>query len=254
MKKKIPYFLILLLVITGCVSHKKEQIKIASATRSLGEAYMAQGNYIAALRELLDAEKIIPLDPFLQYDLGLVYMAREKYDLAESHLKKAIALKNDYTAAQNSLGVVFMKQKKWDAAITLFQKTADNLLYGTPHYPLSNMGWAFLGKDSLKEAEKNFKKALKLNPNFINAIHGLATTYLAQSQISIARQLLDKSILKYPDIPIFHADLAKALEKLGLRKEARQSWQQVIKLAPESELTKEAVNELTRLSSGFDDL
>jgi len=95
---------------------------------------------------------------------------------------------------------------------------------------------------------------LKLNPNFINAIHGLATTYLAQSQISIARQLLDKSILKYPDIPIFHADLAKALEKLGLRKEARQSWQQVIKLAPESELTKEAVNELTRLSSGFDDL
>ncbi len=243
--------MLVLLLITGCASHEKEQIKIATATRSLGEAYMAQGKHIAALRELLDAEKIIPHDPFVQYDLGLVYMAREKYDLAKSHLKKAIVLKNDYSAAQNSLGVVFMKQKKWDAAISLFKKTAGNLLYGTPHYPLSNMGWAYLGKRDLKNAERNCKKALKVKPDFINAIHGLATTYLAKEQITIARQLLDESILKYPDAPILHADLAKTLEALGLQKAAKQSWQQVINLAPENELTKEATKQLKRLSSGF---
>ncbi len=112
MNKKISYFLLLFLIITGCAPHAKEETKIAIATRSLGEAYMAQGKYIAALKELLNAEKMMPQDPFLQYDLGLVYMAREKYDLAESHLKKAVTFKNDYTAAKNSLGVVFMKQKK----------------------------------------------------------------------------------------------------------------------------------------------
>jgi len=248
MKKKMPYFLILLLVITGCASHEKEQIKIANATRSLGESYMAQGNHIAALRELLNAERIMPHDPFLQYDLGLVYMAREKYNLAEIHLKKAVALKNNYTAAQNSLGVAFMKQKRWDAAIPLFQKTADNLLYGTPHYPLSNIGWAFLGKGDLKGAEVNFKKALKIKPDFINAIHGLASVYLAKGQTSLSRQSLEKALIKYPNSAILHADLAKTLEILGLRKEARQSWQQVISLAPESELSEKATKQVSRLS------
>jgi len=253
MNKKITYFLLLIFMITGCASHEKEQIKIATATKSLGEAYMAQGKHIAALKELLDAEKIIPRDPFLQYDLGLVYMARGKYDLAERHLEKAIALKNDYTEAKNSLGIVFMKQKKWDDAISMFQRIADNLLYATPHYPLSNMGWAFLGKGDLKNAEVSFKKALTIKPNFINAIHGLAATYLAQNQITLARQLLDEAILKYPDEPFLHADLAKTLEAQGLPKEATQSWQQVITLVSpaESELKKEAAKQLRRLSSGF---
>ncbi len=240
MNKNMQYFLLVLLIITGCTSHTKEQIKIATTTRSLGEVYMAQGNHIAALKELTNAEKIMPDDPFLQYDLGLVYLACEKYEPAEMHLKKAISLKEDYTAAMNSLGVVLMKQKKWDGAISLFRETADNLLYATPHYPLSNMGWAFLGKGDLMGAEASFKKALKAKPDFINAIHGLATTYLAQGQAHLSRQLLDRSILKYPDAPILHADLARTMEALGDLKMAKKSWQQVIRLAPDSELAEEA--------------
>lgn len=248
MNIKMSYFLLMFLIITGCASHTKEHTKIATATRALGEAYMAQGNYIAALRELLDAEKIIPQDPFLQYDLGLVYMAREKYDLAENHLKKAIVLKNNYTAAQNSLGVVFMKQKEWDTAIALFRKTSTNLLYATPHYPLSNMGWAFLGKGDLKGAEAIFKEALKAKPNFINAIHGLASTYLARGDSRRSKKLIDKAILKYPKAPILHADLAKILEKKGNFQSAMRSWQQVVNLAPGNKLADEAARQLKQLS------
>jgi type IV pilus biogenesis/stability protein PilW len=240
MNKKMPYFLLVLLVITGCASHAKKQTEIATSTRTLGEAYMAQGNHIAALRELLNAEKIIPDDPFVQYDLGLVYMALEKYALAEIHLTKAIAIKNDYTAAMNSLGVVLMKQKKWDAAISLFQKTAGNLVYATPHYPLSNMGWAYLGKGDYMRAETSFKKALKARPDFINAIHGLATTYLTTGRTHSSRQLLDKAISKYPDSPVLHADLARTLEMTGQYYEAKASWKQVIRLAPDSGLADEA--------------
>lgn len=241
MNKKIQSFILALLVISGCAAHTKDQLKIAASTRALGEAYLAQGNPIAALKEFTSAEKITPDDPYLHYDLGLTYLAREKYALAEMHLQKAITLKNNYTAAMNSLGVVLMKQKKWDGAIALFRATADNLLYTTPHYPLSNMGWAFLGKGNFKSAETSFKKALRAKPNFINAIHGLATTYLTGGQTTLARRLLDRSILKYPDAPILHADLAKTLEAQGLKKEACQSWRQVMRLNPEGELGEEAM-------------
>ncbi|WP_212637718.1 tetratricopeptide repeat protein [Desulfocicer vacuolatum] len=227
-------------MITGCASHSVEQTEIATSTKSLGEAYMAQGNYIAALKELLNAEKMMPHDPFLQYDLGLVYMAREKYNLAEIHLKKAIEMKKNYTAAMNSLGVVFMRQKKWDAAIAQFQKTSGNLLYATPHYPLSNMGWAYLGKNDYMRAETSFKKALRSKPDFINAIHGLATTYLTTGQSQNSRLLLEKAISKTPSATVLHADLAKTLEIRGQFTKAKASWQQVIQLAPDSNLADEA--------------
>ena len=133
-----------------------------------------------------------------------------------------------------------MKQKKWDAAISLFQKTADNLLYGTPHYPLSNMGWAYLGKNDYMGAEGSFKEALKAKSDFVNAIHGLATTYLTTGKSHSSRQLLEKAISKYPTAQILHADLAKTLEKMGQFSGAKASWQQVIRLAPDSGLADEA--------------
>ena len=240
MNKKTKYLILLLIVMTGCASNMKEQVKIATSTRSLAEAYMSQGKYTAALRELKNAKKIIPDDPFLQYDLGLVYMALEKYGLAEIHLKKAIDAKEDYTAAINSLGVLFMKQKKWDAAISLFQETADNLIYATPHYPLSNMGWAYLGKGDYMGAETSFKKALKVQPDFINAIHGLATIYITTGKSHRSRQLLDKAISKSPESPVLHADLARTLEMTGQYSAAKVSWKQVIRLAPDSGLADEA--------------
>jgi type IV pilus assembly protein PilF len=52
--------------------------KKAAASRNLGEAYLSEKNYTAALGELLKAERLNPEDPILQNDLGLVYMAKEK--------------------------------------------------------------------------------------------------------------------------------------------------------------------------------
>jgi len=244
MKKRMLYFLLILFMITGCASDSAEQIKIATSTRFLGEDYMTQGKHIAALKELLNAEKIMPHDPFLHYDLGLVYMALEKYDLAEIHLQKAIDTKKDYTAAMNSLGIVFMRQKKWDAAIAQFQETTNNLLYVTPHFPLNNMGSAYLGKKDYTRAEASFKEALKAKPGFVYAIHGLATTYLATGQSHSSRQLLDKAISKDPTVQILHSDLAKTLEIMGQSSGAKAAWQRVIRLAPDSGLADEARQQL----------
>ncbi len=246
MTKLIPCCFILILM-AGCASHTQEppqDRQVAASTKALGEAYMAQGNYIAALRELLNAEKKLPKDPSLQYDLGLVYLAREKYGLAESRFKKAISMKKNYTAAKNSLGVVFLKQRKWDAAISMFREISEDLLYATPHYPLSNMGWAYLGKGDYMGAQANFKRALKAKPDFINAIHGLATTYLAGGQPQRSRQVLDKAVSKYPDSPVLYSDLARTLEMMGEFTAAKTSWQQVIRLAPDSGLADEARKQL----------
>lgn len=242
MRNYIIVFFIILTLIPSCTSTKVDsrQLKIAYATRDLGEAYMAQKNYTAALKELLNAEKIIPEDPFLHNDLGLTYMAKKHFELAEKHFNQALLLKPDYIPAKNNLGSAYLKQKKWDQAIICFKEISGNMLYATPHFPLSNIGWAFIGKGDYKSAEHYFYKSLEELPYFVNAVHGLATIYLNTSRTRQALALLKKATSKVPEAAILHADLAKAYSASGQHSKARRSWETVISLAPESRLAQEA--------------
>ncbi len=115
-----------------------------------------------------------PEDPFLQNDLGLVYMAKNSLENAENHFKKAIDIKPDYAPAKNTnLGVVYLAQEKW--AIAVFKELTGDLLYATPHYPLTNLGWAYYNKQQY-EIEKYYREAIGYDANYSPALRGLGRT------------------------------------------------------------------------------
>ena len=76
----------------------------------------------------------------LQNDLGLAYMAKKRLDKAEFHFKKAIDIKAEYAPAKNNLGAVYLARQDWNAAIEQFKTVAGDILYATPHFPLTNIG------------------------------------------------------------------------------------------------------------------
>ena len=146
-----------------------QDAKKAAASRNLGEAYLSEGNYTAALGELLKAERMNPEDPILHNDLGLAYMAKEKIDLAVVHFEKAVRLKPDYSLAKNNLGSAYMARQEWDKAIPLLTAVTGDLLYATPHYPLANLGWAYYNKKEYDKARYYLEEALDLKPDFFIA-------------------------------------------------------------------------------------
>jgi len=228
------------------VGSKKE---IAIATQRVGEEYYNSGKYTAALRNLLDAYKTLPDDPWLNNSLGLVYLAKNRPDLAETHFKKALDLKPDYTQAKNSLGATYLKQKKWDLAIRCFKEISGNLLYTTPEMPLSNLGWAYFHQRMYKTAKIYFEKSLEFRPDFLIAVHGLALIYIETGYYSRAINFLHHALEKNPGAAILHSDLAKAYEAVKEFKKARNSWNVVLKLVPEtSPLAREATKRLFELN------
>ncbi|MBI9091473.1 MAG: tetratricopeptide repeat protein [Desulfobacterium sp.] len=243
--KQFAILLLAGLTLLSCGPNRIQQQRIAEATVELGEAHLNQGNFTAALKVLLDAEKVIPNDPFLHNDLGVAYMGKERFDLAELHFKKAVALKSDYIPARNNLGTAYLKQKKYDKALACYKKFSTDLLYSTPHFAFSNMGWAYLGKKNHALAQKYFSKALNLNPDFINAVHGLATSQIQSGDARKAEALIEKTLKRQPRASVLHADLARIYEARNQPSQAKAAWKRVLLFAPEtSPLALEAESKL----------
>jgi Tfp pilus assembly protein PilF len=247
-KKWLCYtgFVFFIFVLASCADTELLK-KQEEADRLVGEAYMSQKDYTAALNELLKAEKKYANDPHLHNDLGLVYMAKEKLPLAVEHFKKAIDLKPDYAPARNNLGTAYLAMNNWDSAIVCFKEVSRDLLYATPHYPLANLGWAYYNKKEFASAEQFYKEALKVDPNFPIALRGLGLTYLATGKPRDAVNFFEKAIKYTPGFPELYSDLARTYAILKEYNKAIIFYKKVVKIAPGSRLASEALEEIERI-------
>ena len=240
-------FMFLLFFLVSCAANLEVRKNQEEAFRDLGEGYMGQGDYTTALRELLKAEKLYSKDHRLQNDLGVVYIAKGKPDIAIDHFKKAIKIKPDYTPAKNNMGTAYLAQKRWDDAIACFKEIAGDLLYATPHYPLSNLGLAYYNKKEYELAEKHYQDALKIEPRFVIALRGLGKTYIAMGRIPEAVTILEKAVRNSPHFAELYFDLANAYTLSREYKKALDAYKKVIELAPNSPLAVEARKEIEEL-------
>jgi type IV pilus assembly protein PilF len=241
--------LLAIIVFTGCAGQSTQQnLRIAESKRNIGEAYMRQGDYTSALRELLEAEKMNPEDAFTQHDLGLCYREKKLMPDALAHLNKAIALKPEYTPARNSLGRVYLEIGQTDKAIVIFKEIAKDALYATPHFPLANLGLAYYQKGEYAAAVNYYHQALQLEPNFVFALHGLGKTYLAMNKGRLAMAYLEKALQLAPKVAEINYEYAEANLLVGRIAQARVSYENVIDLAgPESEFAVKAKRRLRSL-------
>ncbi|MFC1829914.1 tetratricopeptide repeat protein [Thermodesulfobacteriota bacterium] len=219
----------------------------AEPLRNLGERYMAQGNYSAALREFLKAEKLYPEDPILHNDLGYTYMAKGKLDLAVQHYKKALKIDPDYAAARNNLGTAYLKKRDWDAAIAVFKENLDSLFYATPQNTYLNLGIAYAYKKESEISEKYFQECLDLyrdglqqDGTYVLVLYSLGKLYTETGKIPKAIPLLEAAIKADPSQPFLYFSLARTYVLSNDYMKAERAYRKVVELAPETPMGQEA--------------
>ena len=242
-------FLILFLSSCATPGNRENKKEDAYSKRNIGEANIIQGNYTAALKELLDAEKLNPDDPITHFYLGIVYKKKQLPDLAITRFKKAIELNSGYSQARNNLGVMYLDIKDWDSAIATFKDVLSDLLYATPQFPLANIGRAYFNKKEYDLAETYFKKALEKQPNFIIALNGLGETYIITQNYPKAIEVYEKAVQYNNHDPYLYFQLATAYELAYVFNKADESYRKVIDIAPDSDLGKHAKEASSRIKS-----
>ena len=239
--------LLAVFVLSACVDTTHKQMRKQRVISGVGEAHMAKGNFSSALKYFLDAEAVYANDHLLQDNLGKVYVAKEKYGLAIKHFKKSLVIKPDFAPGKNNLGSAYLLAGKWDDAIKVFEDLSSDLLYATPQYPMYNLGWAYYNKKDYKRAIKYFKKALKIDRSYVQALRGLGLTYKKQGRVKLAEKYLKKAAIKAPKFQQLQFELANVYVVRKKYNKALEAFNDVVRLEPDSELAEIAQEKITKL-------
>jgi tetratricopeptide (TPR) repeat protein len=169
-------------------AHKKQREDRALGTvfRKKGEAYLAQGKLALALAEFRRAEKILPKDPDLAHDIGLVLLLRTEYANAETAFRRAIQLDSEHGDAHMHLGVTLVKLNRLSEALEALDTALDCPRFTNVDMALFNKGKALLALGREQEGIQMLERSAERNPGAVRAYRELGRVYLKRRQWSKA--------------------------------------------------------------------
>lgn len=132
-----------------------------------------------AIKSLVQASELEPSNPILHWRLGNNYMLQNNTAKAIESYQRAIDLKKDYVGAYVSLSAAYEANKETDKAIEVYTTLVRSGLINNPEI-LFNFGRLLYnrgGKDDKNDAEKLWLEAVRLQPNYSNALYSLGLLY-----------------------------------------------------------------------------
>lgn len=214
--------------------------KIPAAPRlyvDLGRAYESKKEKGLAIEAYHKAIELDPLDFLARNNLGVLYAATRQIDKAKEEWKKAFEANPEFEFPHHNLLVA----NKNDPAIKKYQKLLEkdplnlNLNLELAGYyfslglypeaiavlkscltlaPRDPVAYNLLGFISLqlryfKAAERYFKKAIEVSPNFLEPYNNLAALYATLGKPRLAREFWEKALLIDPNSNLVKDNLKK---------------------------------------------
>lgn len=241
---KIPFVLVCLtaFLLSAC-THTPGRRQQSEMFLNKGVAYLQAGQYTAALKELLEAEKHHYSNPQIHYYLAMSYHGKNMNDKAIEELQIAVSLGKNYSEAHNYLGVLYSERGLWDKAIEEFQKAAANPLYDTPEMALYNMAWAYYCKKDYTMALAKYQETLKVAPFtrlWPQVEKNVGLIYFDQLDFPTAINHFKKSVELSPNFVDSYFLLGESYLKINDKINARKAFQAVVDLAPQSAFGQKA--------------
>ena len=220
------------LLVGGCVTvrppgglepSKPNLPEAARDNTALGVGYLREGRLDLALEKLRRAVEQDSSYAPAHATLAVAYAQRGDNDLAEAEYRRALDLADD-PGVRNNFGVFLCGMGKTAEADRYFMDAARNHDYPTPEAAWANAGVCARKAGDLNRAMADFRQALKLNPDFGDALAPLATqSYLSHDYLQSRAYLQRYEQVAQPtaqtlalganiERALGHADAARAYE------------------------------------------
>ena len=178
---------------------------------NLGLVFIQKNNPVLAIKELKQSVVLAPDAVEAHALLALVYAAQDKADLAAGEyllaLENASQSEPENIDIYKGLGAVYLQQKKIKQAEDIFKR----ILNMSPVDPQAHfyLGNIYYDLKDYPSAEKELKSAVKLKPDYHEALNFLGYFYLEQNKN------IDQAGLMIKQALVFEPENAAYLDSLG---------------------------------------
>jgi type IV pilus assembly protein PilF len=158
----------------------------------LAQSYMQNGNLQDAMIKL---NKALQFDPNYVPAHTVMAVLEERINNpaeAEKHYRKAVELDPSKGDANNNLGAFLCKTGRAAEAMQYFQKAVADPFYQTPALAWTNAGRCLESTGDLAGAEDDYRKAITLDPQNVDALLQIASLLYKQNDPFRARAFLQR--------------------------------------------------------------
>jgi type IV pilus assembly protein PilF len=187
-----------LLLLSGCVTSgdpplgEKDSESAAAYNLQLGIDYFRQGNLSLAKEKLDRSMQQNSRNPQIYVASGMLYDRLGETGKADGYFSKAASLEPKDGDIINSYAVFLCRKGDYKKGEELALRAAANPLYKTPEAAYFNAGNCAVDAKHPDDAEKYFRNAINIRPNFAPALLQLAQLEFKSGNYLPARGFLER--------------------------------------------------------------
>lgn len=151
--------------------------------------------------------------------LGTCYYLEGKIRSALLYYNKSRGLKKDYAPPVNNLGVIYQYNGLEQKALSAYKRASEVGSFSMT--PMFNMGQLYLKYHLTQDAKIIFSKLVKRNATDVDALNGLATSYLMEGNSKAAVSLYSRLTSVHYEKPQIGINFSLALADVGRTKDAQ---------------------------------
>ncbi|MBI4823033.1 MAG: tetratricopeptide repeat protein [Nitrospirae bacterium] len=193
----------------------------------LSDAYIYLENYKSA-KETLESTLKVKDNPDFRVSLAMLKAIEKKKYLKE--LDKLFKLYSDNPRLWRSAGIAYMKHGFDEKALSYFNVAVEK-------DPTDYMSYFFIGNlfeihYAFDDAIEAYKKSLKINPDFAQALNNLGYNYKERHYYTYAIQTYKRAIEVDPDNAGYYYNIGNAYSHKDMTEEAYASYRKALELEP----------------------
>ncbi|SJZ41781.1 tetratricopeptide repeat protein [Selenihalanaerobacter shriftii] len=211
------------------------------AYSNLGLIAKEEGNIDNAIKYY---RKALSLDGSLaanHISLGDLYLSNDNYEAAITEYIIADGLTSHFITDQK-LGIVNYKQGNYEKALEYLENVVKDYKGVYPSSYYLGATYRKLGKNH--KAEKYLKEAIQLNPTYVRAYLGLGDLYMDTGQKILGLKSYKKATKINPTYYMSHFKLAYAYMELNRVEQAKDSLEKTLHLKANFTKAREILNKL----------